>query len=237
MIKQITCLHRLPGLSMEEFQDHWLGRHAGLVASERRVRRYVQYHRIANDPVYEALSQAESAEVEPYDGFSVTWWDDIADISQSKLARDDEHYFIDTARSLVCLTEERVVVEPEGTLPYVLFECLRKRADIDRATFSDIWWEHRAIGQQANGLGLLMGYIQNCTLPEDDARAAAIGGNGPEAWDGIVAAYFESIAKLKALLSSPLASEESFEDERRFMDHSQGSYAVTRRHVIKDVIR
>lgn len=237
MIKQIRCLRRLPSLSMEEFHAHWLEHHAKLLVGNRPIRRYVQYHRLANDPVYEAMSQAEGATVEPYDGASIIWWDDhaamakdLASAPEVAAAAEDEKYFLDVSRSVACLTEERVIVEPNSDLPYVLIECLRRQPSIDRAAFLDQWHHHAAIGRRANAMGLLMGYIQNCALPESES-------GGPEDWDGIVTAYFESVAKLKALLTSPLASEESYEDERKFIDHTQSSYLVARRHVIKDVIR
>ncbi|PCG14285.1 MULTISPECIES: EthD domain-containing protein [Sphingomonas] len=47
MIKMIFCLHRLPGLSREDFQLYWRERHAPLVqevAPILRIRRYVQSH-------------------------------------------------------------------------------------------------------------------------------------------------------------------------------------------------
>ena len=244
MLKLIHCLRRAPGLSMEEFQAHWLEHHARLLVGNRPIRRYVQYHRLANDPIYEAMMQAEGATAEPYDGVSILWWDDhramAEDLTASPevtAAREDEKYFVDPAGSLACLTEERVIIEPEGHVPCVLFECLRRRADMDRTAFQKRWERHAFIGRQAHQLGLLKGYIQNCSLPEDDARWAAIGSDGAAAWDGVVTAYFDSVAKLKALLAAPLGSAEAYEDERTFMDHFRSSYLVARRHVIKDVIR
>lgn len=239
MLKLIHCLRRLPGLSLEEFHAHWLEHHARLVADDRPVRRYVQYHRLPNDPIYEAMSQAEGASTETYDGISITWWDDgdLAGSADTDAVAEDRKYFIDPENSTLCLTEERVIIEPGGTVPYVLFECLRRRQDMDRAAFLKRWEQHAFIGRQAHRLGLLKGYIQNCTLAEDDARWAVIGGDGSASWDGVVTAYFDSVAKLKALLAAPLGSAEAFEDERTFMDHAHSSYLVARRHVIKDVVR
>lgn len=237
MIKLVTCLRRLPSLSLEEFSDHWRDHHAKLLVGNRPIRRYVQYHRIENDPVYEAMSQAEGATVEPYDGASIIWWDDVqtmeddlANSPEVTAAAEDEKYFIDVGRSVACLTEERVIVEPNSDLPIVLIECLRRQPTIDRADFLEQWHHHASIGRRAHAAGLLMGYIQNCALPEGETSE-------DEDWDGIVTAYFESVAKLKALLTSPLASEESYEEEQKFIDHTQSSYLVARPHVIKDVTR
>jgi hypothetical protein len=65
VIKLIYCLRRLPELSLEEFQGHWLEHHADLGRRLKGVRRYVQYHTLANDPIREAMAQAGSSTVDP----------------------------------------------------------------------------------------------------------------------------------------------------------------------------
>jgi hypothetical protein len=85
-------------------------------------------------------------------------------------------------------------------------------------------------------MGLLMGYIQNHTLIGDAGRVPGLGSD-QEPWDGVVTAYFDSVAKFKALVTSPLASQESFEDEKKFIDHSRSVDLLTRRHLIKDLVR
>ena len=88
-------------------------------------------------------------------------------------------------------------------------------------------------------MGLLSGYIQNHALSEDDSRVRELEalGAGAAGWDGIVTAYFQSIAMAKELFANPLASEEAYEDEKKFMDHSKALYMLTRRHVVKDLVR
>ena len=47
MIKLVYCVHRRPGLSVEEFQRYWLEDHGALVRSLRDalpLKRYVQSH-------------------------------------------------------------------------------------------------------------------------------------------------------------------------------------------------
>jgi uncharacterized protein (TIGR02118 family) len=246
MLKLVYLLRRKPGLSLEEFQQHWLERHSWFGRSNPAVRRYVQYHALPNDPVREWLAQAaDGPKKESYDGVAVAWWDDLPSL-QAAMAGDDvaaaledEKHFIDHDRSVAVLTQENVVVEPVGDAPVVLIECLRRRADIDRKTFSDLWLHHGHIGQEAHRRGLLQGYIQNHALAEDESRVGEIDdiGASDESWDGVVTAYFHSLAVAKELFTSPLASEESYEDEKKFIDHSHGLYLMARRHVIKDLVR
>jgi len=244
MIKVIYCLRRKPSLSLEEFQQHWLEHHSQLVKRVKTLRRYVQLHTLANDPIREAMAQAGASGLETFDGIAIVWFDSL-EAMQAGLANDpavaaaleDEKFFIDQSRSTACIADERIVVEPVPPGNVVLVECLRKRSDIDRKTFSERWTHHQHIGKRAHSeLGLLMGYIQNHTLIGDAARVPGLG-NADEPFDGIVTAFFHSIATFKALVAHPLASKESYNDEKTFIDHSQSVDLMARRHLIKDLIR
>src|SRR6476620_2463827 len=79
MLKLMQMLRRRPELSPAQFQEHWLERHARLVADVPAVRRYVQYHALAEDPVRASLQQAADApELPTYDGVGITWWESPA---------------------------------------------------------------------------------------------------------------------------------------------------------------
>jgi EthD domain len=242
MIKLIYCLRRVPTLSLAEFQAHWREHHARFGREIGVIRRYIQYHRLEDDPTLSAMAQAEGNTVEPFDGVAMSWWDDVdalrAGMASTAVAAalEDERHFIDHSRSTACLTTERVIIEPIGDVPYVLIECLRRRDDIDRAEFSRRWAEHAKIGLRANAAGLLMGYIQNVTLL-DGAQEGLEAIAGDQAWDGVTTGYFESVAKYKALLRSPLVIQDAWEDECRFMDHARCAYLLTRRNVVKELVR
>ncbi len=243
MIKFIRCLRRLPRLSLEDFQAHWRDCHARFSADIDPLRRCVQYHTLANDPVREALAQAGIGGVAPYDGVEISWWDDLATLRETlarhpsaRAAQADEALFVDKSRSVSCLTREEVIVEPVGAVPLVLIECLRRRFDINWENFSVAWLRHADIGRRANELGLLKGYIQNHThLSESGEFLSADSAESP--WDGITTAYFDSVAAFIELAASPLASKESFADEKTFIDHSQAVSMLSQRRVIKDLVR
>ena len=110
MIKLSFCLHRLPGLSREEFQKYWFEKHAPLVkkhSSILHIRRYVQTHGLST-PFNDAIRASREAP-EMYDGVAELWWDNL-DTLQAVLASpegqaaglellEDERKFIDLARS------------------------------------------------------------------------------------------------------------------------------------------
>jgi len=69
----------------------------------------------------------------------------------------------------------------------------------------------------------------------DGSRSTACIADEP--FDGIVHAFFHCIATSKALVGHRLAHQESFNDEENFIDHSRSVELLTRRYVIKDLIR
>ena len=110
MIKLTFCLHRLPQLTREAFQDYWRNRHAPLVAKNRaalRIRRYVQCHASTLD-LNDAI-RAGRAAPEMYDGVAELWWDDLDALRSAVISAEgqaagqelleDERKFIDLARS------------------------------------------------------------------------------------------------------------------------------------------
>ena len=119
MIKLTFCLHRLPNLTREAFQEYWYENHAPLVAKHRevlRIRRYVQMHSLthtANDAI-----QATRKGPDMYDGVAELWWDSIDDVlgnpSPERQAAglellEDERKFIDLPRSPLWFGNERAI--------------------------------------------------------------------------------------------------------------------------------
>ncbi len=242
MIKLIHCLRRQPHLTLAEFQAHWLDVHARHSRDNPAIRRAVQYHRLPDDPVMQAMAQADGTVVDPYDGVDVSWWDDVdalaRELSGPRMAAalEDARHFIDHDRSTAMIARERVIFEPEDSPGLVLFECLRRRPDIDHAEFSQRWHEHGKIGFRSRATGILKGYVQNVGIVDGHPAGLDLRSGNP-AYDGVTNGYFESVAKLKALLAMPLVTKDAYEDECLFMDHKRCAYMVTRRHLIRDYIR
>lgn len=121
MIKLTFCLHRLPTLTREAFQDYWLNKHAPLVASHKAtlgIRRYVQTHSL--DPAASADIKASRGGPEQYDGVAQLWWDSFEDLAKhlatpeslaaGRALLEDEKKFIDLTRSPLWWGEEKVIV-------------------------------------------------------------------------------------------------------------------------------
>ncbi|WP_068073598.1 EthD domain-containing protein [Novosphingobium lentum] len=121
MITIHYCLHRKPGLSLEEFSAYWNGPHADLVkrvAPAIGVIRYVQHHAIA--PEAAVAMQAMRGLQAPFDGVAEIGFesfealergnlDPAAAAAQAELAQD-EAKFIDLARSAILFTQAKKVI-------------------------------------------------------------------------------------------------------------------------------
>jgi uncharacterized protein (TIGR02118 family) len=122
MIKMTFCLHRLPGLTREEFQRYWKEQHAPLVreaAPLLNIRRYVQNHSFV-DPRIQPAVDARHSGVGMYDGIAELWWDSVEDIiaaGSTKEGRDagrrllaDEANFIDQSASTLFYVNEFEII-------------------------------------------------------------------------------------------------------------------------------
>ena len=120
MLKLTFCLRRLPSLSLEEFQDYWLNKHAPLVRTLQPVLgmvRYVQLHRLPGD-LADGMRRVRGAP-EPYDGVAELWWRSEGtwrSASLNPMAREanrllleDEAKFIDLKNSPLWLNREEMI--------------------------------------------------------------------------------------------------------------------------------
>jgi uncharacterized protein (TIGR02118 family) len=121
MLKLTFCLHRLPGMSRDEFQRYWRETHAPLVRSHAAalgIERYVQVH-AGHDDLGAALRASRGAP-EAYDGVAELWWKSRAAFEAALVTSAaqragaellaDERRFIDLSRSPLWLGEEHPVV-------------------------------------------------------------------------------------------------------------------------------
>jgi hypothetical protein len=119
MLKLVFCLRRRPELTPEEFRQLWSD-HGRLAISLRQnlpqIKRYVQSHTI-DTPRNEALSSLRGGTIEPYDGITEAWIDDLgstgltpeqAEATMRQLLADEAR-FLDHPRCAIFLTEEHEI--------------------------------------------------------------------------------------------------------------------------------
>jgi uncharacterized protein (TIGR02118 family) len=79
MLKVIYIASRKPGLSLDEFQQHWFAVHGELGSRVPGLRRYVQNH---------GLPEAYSLRPMTHDGFSELWFDDLASLQRARASAE-----------------------------------------------------------------------------------------------------------------------------------------------------
>jgi hypothetical protein len=115
MIKLVAMLKRKPGTTHEEFLDHWLNRHAPLIAGTPEIARHiVRYEQL---PVTSAADWMASAGV---DGVTVQWMTGpeafeafISEPKYAELIEPDEARFLDRD-SLVWMISDEPIVAIDG---------------------------------------------------------------------------------------------------------------------------
>lgn len=110
MIKMSLFLTRRPDLTFEQFSDYWFNKHwpivIGLKPVQENTLRYVQQHSIGGVP--EGMSAA------PYDGVAEAWVEDLDALQRMvgspewKIVQEDDLNFLDTSKTLILFTEEKV---------------------------------------------------------------------------------------------------------------------------------
>ena len=122
MLKLTFCMHRLPHLTREQFQNYWENKHPLSAPSSAvevlGIRKYIQVF---------PLSEADNSSVKKvrngsneFDGVAEIWIDDLETFTtkwktgEGKEAfesfLEDEKNFVDWERSICFLAEEKVVL-------------------------------------------------------------------------------------------------------------------------------
>jgi uncharacterized protein (TIGR02118 family) len=109
-------------------------------------------------------------------------------------------------------------------MSWKLVFCLRRRSDVDIAEFSRYWREEHAplFRRYAEALAVRR-YTQSHRVQTGFNAALQTHRGAPEGFDGVAEVWFESLADLRAALTSDAgraAAEILIADERRFVEHS-----------------
>lgn len=114
------CLHRKPGLSMQDFDRYWMGPHADLVrrlAPQLSIISYVQHAAVG--PEAALMMQQMRGTDTPFDGVAEISFPNFEALQRGnvdpsaaeaqRLLAEDELRFIDIPRSVVFFTQARVI--------------------------------------------------------------------------------------------------------------------------------
>ena len=228
MIKLICFVKRNPSLSVEEFHDHWRGRHARLIRETPvvadRVRRYEQNRRCAED--YERGGE--------FDGVAIQWFDSMDDFVamvgdaeyQARVA-PDERALLDLDGIVWILTEEEEVViagpEARGE-PVVKLVCMVKRRP--GMTVDDFHRHWRTVHSPLNCdtpsiARYFVRYERNHRALADYERP------GSADFDGTAVEWYPSVQAFYDMIGEPAYRELIYPDEERFLDRDHLLWLLT----------
>jgi uncharacterized protein (TIGR02118 family) len=122
MIVMIACAKRKAGMSLAEFNQYWIEKHAPLVRSVpefmRHVRKYVQFH---SDPRGSPEGTPFGGSVD-YDGVGELWFDSRESMQTAfeeprylEIIRPDELKFLDLEKCIIFITHGWVIYDELST--------------------------------------------------------------------------------------------------------------------------
>lgn len=255
MIRLVFALRRKPGLSLAEFQDYWLTRHAPLVAgftTDLNILRYVQTH--TRDTPANAAAQQARGKMEPhYDGVAELWWETEAAL-EATMATDagrhagaalleDERKFIDLPNSPLWLayeypqinpTPENVVALPKSNVIRVFFP-LRHLDTLTEEQARHYWLtQHGPIVRAHSAATGVLCYrqVHRANHPLDDAIRQARGTTVPS-YLGHAEAWVD-LGRAPDTEESRAANRAFIDDERNFIDFERSTFLFGKEHTIID---
>jgi hypothetical protein len=213
-VKLFAAIPRKPGISAEEFHDHWRHPHGTMGRRISTIRKYVQSHHIHCS----LLSDSQTR----YEGIAEVWMDNVADAvalpDEPIYVRDlvpDEREFIDLGALRFLITQEDVLVSgPDIRESLPTGDCWWRDADrannikiiqlIEHAG-TDVWRPEQEVM-----LGKRLGSLRHVVcLP----HASAYQGSAPpfagvrEMWWPTVTAFQDGVKRAKdawdALVGAP----------------------------------
>jgi len=207
MLKICEILYRRPGMSVEDFQSHWLGTHGPIVARIPGIRRYVQSH-----PKLGGYRKGDLI----CDGVAEIWVDDknalkaMTPTAEFAAANRDEPNFIDGDRLVELLTSETVIKDgpiPKGGVKSI--SLLKYKIGMDPAAAAAHWRDKH--GPIVLGIEQLRRYVQ-CPV-----RLGAYRKPTPPVIDGLPMAWFASVADMRESAASE-AYARTKADEINFLE-------------------
>jgi len=193
MVKMVIFFKRLPGMTVEAFQEHWRTRHAELTARLPGIRRYVQ-----NYPLPGAYRKGEPK----FDAVAESSFDDtqamktLAKTPEYAAVNGDEVNFIDRSSMGSIITEEHVLkdgpVAAEG-VKSIDFVTHKEAMPIDE--FFRYWRaQHGPLMLEAPAVRR---YVQSHTR-----RSIYASGRAP-AYDGVAMSWFDGMQALREAAATP----------------------------------
>ena len=221
MVKVVTYFKRKPGMSVDDFQQHWRTAHAELIVRLPGIRGYVQSHLLDSayrkgEPMCDAVAESYFDDTQAIKA--------LASTPEYGAVLADEPNFIDAPSMDLIITDEYVIKDspvPEDALKSIDF--VTRNADMSVAEFQSYWRDiHGPLCQAAQAM---LRYRQSHTR-----RSAYDRGKAPS-YDGVAMIWYQDMQALRSAAATP-EFEMLRSDVENFMARDRSCSVLTREQII-----
>ena len=241
MLKVIGMVKRKSGITLEEFSRYWYEKHVPfgqtVIPESLMHKRYIQNHAVklpgGGEPPYDGVAEIYFVDLAALQRWNKWYFSDDA-----KPLREDEENFMDRDKTVVVVTDERVVrgmallytadsrQNIQGVVKVIAF--IKRQGNLTFDEFSRYWYEnHAPLGSREIPEEVRSpGYVQNHSLK--------LPGGGEAPYDGVAEIYWTNLADLQRWNKWYFSDtgKRLREDEECFMDNSKRVIVVTDERVV-----
>ncbi len=231
-IKIVRLVKRRADLSLAQFKDYWLTRHA---EHERRA--------IEATPLQKVVASIATGEIAlggadpPFDGMVALYFKSLEDARatlsgpETAAMREDAKNFVDPRSSPQIFADEYLVSEKEdasGTLrrsgQLKTIRTISRRRDLTHAQFKDYWLnQHSRLEREMIEITSMQRIIASFALPENPAV--------PE-FDGLAELYFATVEDIRAMFAGPVPAMMRKDEENFVQMNAPAVRLVAEEYVI-----
>ncbi len=235
MVKIVRLVKRRADLTLAEFKDYWLTRHAPY---ERRA--------IETTPLQKVVASFATGEVAlggtvpPFDGMAALYFRSLEDARATfsgpatAAMREDAKNFVDSSLAPAQIfADEYLVSEKPGAGSAArksgqlkIIRTVYRRRDLTHAEFKDYWLnDHSRLEHKVTATTGVQRIVASFALPDDH--------KDPE-FDGVAELYFNSLEEIRTMFAGPVPAMMR-EDEENFVQMDAPAVRlVAEEHVIGD---
>jgi len=229
-VKIIRLVKRRADLTLAQFRDYWLTRHA-----------LHEQHAMATTPLQRVVASIATGEVAlggtepPFDGMVALYFGSLEDAraawSGTAAMREDAKNFVDPRSSPQIFADEYLVSEKQGA-PGAMrrsgqlktIRTISRRRDLTHAQFKDYWLDqHSTLERQVIETTSMQRITASFALPENSVV--------PE-FDGLAELYFAKVEDIRAMFAGPVPAMMRKDEENFVQMNAPAVRLVAEEYVI-----
>ena len=204
LFKVTEIIHRPDNMSFEEFSNHWLHKHAPIVAKLPGLIKYVQSH----------ANPKRNGKENDFDGIAELWFeneeavDALKGTMEVRKAKKDEPNFVNSDLLVEIIGKEHIIVDGPSKDKLKQIHLVKFRSDMNFQTAQEYWKTvHGPMCAEIPGLAR---YTQSHLRPTTYKNTAKL-----PTYDGVTIIWWDDLNVLK---QKSIAATNTVKDQLKFMD-------------------